>query len=109
MKSIPMGIPKGIKDFHVLFMGDEVENDDFPDDCIRANLWFVNHYPVDHYFIKISIEEIPNLYDFPLVWKLKEGKKFWFNEPTDSFYVEKTGLLDLIKYYLGIVWTFKRG
>jgi hypothetical protein len=59
--------------------------------------------------VEISIEEIPKLYDFPLVWQMKDGKKVYCDEPCGSFYLDKTALLDLIEFYPGMKWTFNRG
>jgi hypothetical protein len=63
----------------------------------------------DDYFVEISIDKIPKKYDFPLVWKRIDNKKVYCDEPNESYYLDKTGLEDLIRFYPGIQWTFKRG
>jgi hypothetical protein len=64
----------------------------------------------DYYVVEISIEKVGVNYPFPLIWKQIDGKKVYCNEPTESFYVDKIGLTDLVKYYGDTLeWTFKRG
>jgi hypothetical protein len=68
-----------------------------------------NPIAYDTYFIEISIDDIDDIYDFPLVFDDIDGKKTFANIPIQSYYCDKTTLLDLIEFYPSLKYTFKRG
>jgi hypothetical protein len=86
MPGVPIGIPKIIPN-------------DIP----------FNPLSYSTYFIEISIDNIDDIYDFPLVFEHKDNKKTFKNTTSTSFYLDKTSLLDLITYYPNFRFTFKRG
>ncbi|MDR1819328.1 MAG: DNA polymerase [Methanobrevibacter sp.] len=83
MEGVPKGIPKIITEF--------------------------NPMKYSNYFIEIKIQNIDDIYGFPLVFKKLKNKKVFINETTDHFYVDKRSLLDLIEFYPNFKYEFIRG